>query len=136
MSVANKNDNLITPQELNSRLTPEQRKINTSKAGKASARARKKKKDMKEMLTLLLELDVKSEKVKEELKKTGIKEKEMTNQMALMVSVLNKAMRGDMKAVTFVRDTIGEKPIERAEVETKSTEASLLAEIVGQMKNV
>ena len=134
--MANKNDNLITPQELNSRLTPEQRKRNTSKAGKASARARKKKKDMKDMLILLLELDVKSEKVKEELKKTGIKEKEMTNQMALMVSVLNKAMRGDMKAVTFVRDTIGEKPIERAEVETKSAETSLLAEIVGQMKNV
>lgn len=33
-------DNLITPEELNARLTPEERKANTSKAGQASGEKR------------------------------------------------------------------------------------------------
>lgn len=39
-----KNKNLLTAQELNSRLTPEQRRANTRKGGIASAEARRKKK--------------------------------------------------------------------------------------------
>ena len=39
--MADKRDNLITPQELNARLTPEERRENASKAGKASGEARR-----------------------------------------------------------------------------------------------
>lgn len=39
-------DNLITPQELNARLTPEERSLNASIAGKASGEARSLKRNL------------------------------------------------------------------------------------------
>lgn len=93
----------------------EQRKI-ASKGGKASVEARKKKKNMKEALQLLLSLDVKSLKVREQLKALGIDEADMNNEMALMVSMLNKALKGDKGCAEFIRDTSGQKPVEIQEV--------------------
>lgn len=93
----------------------EQRKI-ASKGGKASVEARKKKKNMKEALQLLLSLDVKSLKVREQLKALGIEEDDMNNEMALMVSMLNKALKGDKGCAEFIRDTSGQKPVEIQEV--------------------
>ena len=83
--------NLIS---LTNRTKEEQREI-AIKGGKASGEARRKNRNMKECLKMLLSLDVKSPKAREQLKALGIDDKEMTNQMALMVSMLNKALKGD-----------------------------------------
>ena len=108
----NGRDNLIPFDKLTEE---EQRKI-ASKGGKASVEARKKKKNMKEALQLLLSLDVKSLKVREQLKALGIEENDMNNEMALMVSMLNKALKGDKGCAEFIRDTSGQKPVEIQEV--------------------
>lgn len=108
----NGRDNLIPFDKLTEE---EQRKI-ASKGGKASVEARKKKKNMKEALQLLLSLDVKSLKVREQLKALGIEESDMNNEMALMVSMLNKALKGDKGCAEFIRDTSGQKPVEIQEV--------------------
>lgn len=108
----NGRDNLIPFDKLTEE---EQRKI-ASKGGKASVEARKKKKNMKEALQLLLSLDVKSLKVREQLKALGIDEGDMNNEMALMVSMLNKALKGDKGCAEFIRDTSGQKPVEIQEV--------------------
>ena len=52
--MANAN-NLISPEEINSRLTPEQRKSKASKAGKASAKARKEKADLRKIAQQVLD---------------------------------------------------------------------------------
>ena len=44
-------ENLITPEELNARLTPEQRRRNAKKAGEASGKARSFKSLARELLT-------------------------------------------------------------------------------------
>lgn len=105
-------DNLV-PQ--NERTKEEQREI-AIMGGKASGEARRKKKGMKEALKLLLELDVKSPKLREQMKQLGIDDDNLTNEMALMVAQLQKAMKGDVQSANFIRDTSGQKPVEVQEV--------------------
>ena len=81
----------------NEDLTPEQCRANASKAGKASAEARKKRKTLKEELLALLA--------------NG----DTQNRMSL--AIIEKAMNGDTKAFEVIRDTIGEKPKDSVELE-------------------
>ena len=111
--MARKEDNLIP---FTSDQDREQAKINGRKGGKASGEARRKNKNMKECLKILLSLDVKSPKAREQLKALGIDDKEMTNQMALMVSMLNKALKGDKGCAEFIRDTSGQQIVNKTEI--------------------
>ena len=95
-------ENLIKNEDL----TPEQRRANARKAGIASGIARARRKTMREMLEILLEKEITNNK-------TGEK---VTTQEAMMTAVISKAIKGDMKANEFIRDTVGEKPVERQEV--------------------
>lgn len=104
--------NLIS---LTNRTKEEQREI-AIKGGKASGEARRKNRNMKECLKMLLSLDVKSLKAREQLKALGIDDEEMTNQMALMVSMLNKALKGDKGCAEFIRDTSGQQIVNKTEV--------------------
>ena len=67
--------------------------------GKKSGIKRRELKTMKSMLDYLLSKEVKNH--------AG---KNITNLEALMIVTLNKALDGDIKAVQFIRDTIGEMP--------------------------
>jgi hypothetical protein len=78
----------------------EQRKIR-SKGGIASGKARKAKKTMKQMLDYLLEKDIKTNKG------------DMSTLEAIMVSMIAKASKGDVRATEFIRDTIGQKPSDK-----------------------
>ena len=101
-------DNLIPFSER----SKEEARASGKKGGINSGKTRRKKKNMKEALQLLLSLDVKSPKVREQLKALGIGESDMNNEMALMVSMLNKALKGDKGCAEFIRDTSGQKPVE------------------------
>lgn len=80
-----------------------------SNGGKASAAARRARRTLREELLTLL-----AEPVKD---KSG---KERPAQAAMSASLLRQAMMGNTKAYEIIRDTIGEKPVEKvmfAEVE-------------------
>lgn len=87
-----------------------------SRGGKASAKAQKERKMIKDNIELLLSLPIKSNKTKEQLKALGIDDDEMNNQMALVIAMYQKALKGDVQAFNTLRDTIGQKPIEVQEV--------------------
>lgn len=82
-------DNLIK----NNRLTPDERRKNARKAGKASGKARRERKELKKELLLLL-------------KSGDIQEK-------ICTALIEKAQSGDVKAFEVIRDTIGEKPVDK-----------------------
>ena len=87
----------------------EQREI-SSKGGKASGEARRKKKLLRECLEILLE--------KEITDKSG---NTMTGAEAMATKVFQQALKGDLKAFEIVRDTAGQKPVEKvviADVDT------------------
>ena len=111
---------------LNTRTKKERREI-AIKAGKASGEARRQKKTMKEQAELLLSLSVKNSKLKKVMKDLGIEEEEQTNQMAMILSMLNTALKGNkgsVSAFNTLQATIGEKPIEKVEI-AKSTDETI-----------
>ena len=79
--------------------TPIERQLLASKAGMASGKARKERKQMKDILQLLLDL---------EIKEYG---HILTAKEAMLLSVVKNAIEGDLKAIEFIQSTIGEKPI-------------------------
>lgn len=90
-------------------LTPEEARKIGSMGGKASVEARRKKKSMKEAASSILSLNV-TEDMKRTLKKMGVEDEDLIMQTAALVSVLQKALKGDIRAAEFLRDTAGENP--------------------------
>lgn len=86
------------------------------KGGIASGKARKEKKLIKDNIELLLGLPIKNRKIKEQLAEVGIDETEMNNQMAMVIAMYQKALKGDVQAFNTLRDTLGQKPVEVQEV--------------------
>ena len=91
----------------NSERTPKERKDLARKAGKKSGEARRAKKTMREMLEMLLE---------KQIENPGEKGKKQTTLEAISVSLIQKALQGNVKAFEVLRDTIGQKPVEKVEV--------------------
>lgn len=81
------------------KITKETAYDNGKKGGVASGEARRKRKTLKDTLLLLLE------------------EGDTQNNMTL--ALIEKALAGDVKAFEVVRDTIGEKPTEKQNLELK-----------------
>lgn len=91
-------DNLIPA---NKRSKEEVRR-NSAKGGRKSGEVRRQKKLLKECLDELLE--------KEWENRQGEK---MSGAEAISVAVFKKALAGDMKAYEIVRDTAGQKPVDK-----------------------
>lgn len=75
---------------------------NGRKGGKASGAARRNKKMLRDCLEILLE--------KEITDKSG---NTMTGAEAMAAKVFQQALKGDLKAFEIVRDTAGQKPVEK-----------------------
>lgn len=100
-------ENLIKPNNL----TPRERRESASKAGKASGAARRKKRDMKACMNMLLELQLTSQDDYKILAKAridifNIDEKELTNILVVNASLLNEAKKGNVNAVKELRSII------------------------------
>lgn len=88
--------------------------------GIASGKARREKKAMKDTLNDLLSMPLKAGKAAdlETIKNlAALKGKNITVQEAIMLSQIQKAMKGDTKAAEYVRDTIGQRPDNRTNIE-------------------
>ncbi len=85
------------------------------KGGVASGKTRRRKKAMKQAAAMLLNMDVSSsgafgKEMKKRLVALGLDEDDVTYQDALLASILLEAMKGDVRAAEFMRDTAGESP--------------------------
>lgn len=89
----------------NSNLVPQAHKLTVeeqSAGGKASVEARRKKKELRLVLEMLLE--------KEFTDKKGVSK---SGAEILALAQFEKAMKGDTRAFEVVRDTAGQKPAEK-----------------------
>ena len=109
--MAKKEDNLVKGDEAH-KLTVEEQ----SMGGKASAEARRKKRDLRNAIEILLETDIKG-------KNGEIK----SGAEAIAIAQFQKALRGDTRAFEILRDTAGQKPVEKVMV--AEVEQSTLDEI-------
>jgi general stress protein YciG len=91
-----------------------------SKGGKASAEARRKKRDLRLALEALLESDVKK-------KDLSGKEQNMSVAEAMSLEQVRKALKGDSKAYEIVRDSCGQKPVDKIQV--AEVDAEVISEV-------
>lgn len=118
----------------NSERTPSERRENAKKAGVASGKARRKKANLKKAFETILQADVASPNVKKQLEELGF---ESTNEMALAMVMMQKAMKGNVRAfeqiskltTTDAKDTLDKKEqkerIKRLELDNKKREQEL-----------
>ena len=92
------NEQNLRPAEY--KLTLEEQK----KGGKRSGEVRRARKTLREELLALLSKDIKDE--------SG---NSINAQVAMSTSLIKEALKGNTKAFELVRDTIGEKPVDKVE---------------------
>ena len=89
------------------KLCKEDAKKIRSKGGKARAKKIQERKTMKEMLDYLLQQDITN------------KQGETKNTLEVMMTAqIKEAIKGNTKAAQFVRDTIGEMPTQKVELDS------------------
>ena len=98
--------------------TPEE----LSKGGKASAEARRKKRDLRQAIEILLETDIKG-------KNGEIK----SGAEAIAIAQFQKALKGDTRAFEVIRDTCGQKPVEKVMV--AEVDNDVIAEVEAAVLN-
>ena len=117
----------------NKRSKSEARK-NGSKGGIASGKARRKKANLRKAFETILQAEVASPNVKKQLEELGF---DSTNEMALAMVMMQKAMKGNVRAfeqiskltTTDAKDTLDKKEqkarIKRLELDNKKREQEL-----------
>lgn len=101
------------------RMTPEQRAEYGRKGAEKANETKRKRKEMRETLDILLNMPLKKGKVysADEIKSfADLKGKNITIDQAMMITLVQKALKGDLNAITMVRDTVGEKPTDKMEI--------------------
>lgn len=88
----------IKPYEFTSDQSRSEAAKNGKKGGQASGVARRKRKSMREALERMLIDNVQTTKGK------------METQTAILLGLIAKAIKGDVRAIEFIRDTLGENP--------------------------
>ena len=131
-------DNLIP----NEQRTPEERRRNARKAGIASGKARREKADLKKKVNDILAMDVFSPQLKEALEEKGLN---ATNQTAIATVLLQKALKGDIRAIELLakmngnegtKDNLDKKEqkerIKAQQLENKKREQALEGNVVSE----
>ena len=112
------NEQNLRPSEY--KLTQEEQK----KGGIASGEARRRKRDIRMALEALLEKDY-----------TDKNGNVMTGVEAIALKQMEKAMKGDTRAFEVVRDTVGQKPVEKVSMSATEEAKDELRELLEQRKN-
>ncbi len=84
--------------------TESQQRENARKGGQKSGEVRRQRKAMREQMEMLLTLPFKQTKQLKFIKELGISEEEIDNQMALIVAMYGKALKGDVQAFNTIRE--------------------------------
>ncbi len=134
------NPNPVMPPDFGKSFTPEERKKNSSKGGKASVKAKRERKRANEILNIFLSMPLKKRKNAEidEIKAfEELKGKNITVNEAIQLKQVQRALNGDLASATYIRDTVGDKPSENVNVnaEVKNPFKDLTTEELRKLAN-
>lgn len=103
------------------------------KGGVASGKARREKRDLQTMAKAILSMPIKPGDIEDidflqDVQKTDENGKKVAKNLsvgqAALIQQAQKAIKGDANALAFLRDTAGEKPVEKVEVSGDIAQAS------------
>ncbi len=100
-------------------MTPEERREAGRKGGIKSGESKRRKKAMRETLEVLLDMPMKKGRMAdvEDIRSfADLKGKNISVEAAMMVQMIQKALKGDTNAASFIRDTSGQKPQDEVNV--------------------
>lgn len=120
------NDENLIP---NSERTPSELREMTSKGGKKSGETRRKKRDMKAKMKMLLELPCQNCEDFNSVSEIGIDIDEIDNETVMLVGLFQQAKMGNVQAVKEIRNIIG-KDNSSAELELRRKELKLKEQAV------
>lgn len=112
--MAKGHENLVP---MNKRTKEEQREI-AKKGGKASGEARRRKRELKELLEIALEQKTEGGDTKAEC---------ITNML------VEQAMAGNTKAYRLIRDTLGQAPVQK--IQTSEVDPDIIKEVEQMIEN-
>jgi len=115
----------------------EEAKMNGRKGGIASGKARREKKAFRETLEAILLLSMENGEGKDIDDIQSFAELNGQNisvQEAILIAQVKKAMDGDTKAAEYVRDSIGQKPSDKLQLDTGIEMTEKLKEVEAYVK--
>lgn len=93
----------------NSERTPSELREIAQKGGIASGAARRRKKSLKEAADLLLSLPVADQRTANKMRRMGLADGDIDNQMAIIVGLQLKAMNGSDKCARLLFELLGDE---------------------------
>lgn len=110
------------------RLSKEERAANGRKGGLSTAEKKRKQRDMREILQAFLSIPLTdgAQKLPEQFKSLSeIAEANDAGKVSLAAAIvlaqITSALTGDTKAAEFVRDTAGQKPVDKLQAQVEQT---------------
>ena len=113
------NENLLKPEDR----TPEERRESARNAGKASGEARRRKRDMKSRMKMILSLPAQNTNDWNLAAEMGVELDEIDNEIVMLIGLFLKAKQGDVPAVREIRSILGLDTASK-ELELKKKELS------------
>ena len=113
------NEQNLVPHQFTSDQNREEAAKNGRTGGKASGIARRRKRSLREAADLYLSLPVADRKSWNKIAREGVAPEDIDNQMAMIIGLTQRAMKGDAKAAKVIVDLIGDVP-EKPEPEVHS----------------
>lgn len=90
----------------NSERTPEERREIAAAGGRASGESRRRKKSLREAAELYLSLPVANRRAWNKISAEGVDPDDIDNQMAMIIGLTQKAVKGDAKAAKIIVDLL------------------------------
>ena len=103
-----------------------------SKGGIASGEARRQKKTLKQIGEMIGALDIKSEKNREIMRKAGIEDEDMINDVGMMFRLNMKAQNGDTKAIELLAKLRGQL---KEQIQAEVADVTPLVDLTKRVKN-
>lgn len=98
------NEQNIIPYRFDSNQNREQAAKNGAAGGRASAEARRRRKSLREAADLYLSLPVANRRAWNKISAEGVDPDDIDNQMAMIIGLTQKAIKGDAKAAKIIVD--------------------------------
>lgn len=98
------------------KLTKERHLELARQGGIRSAQVRREKKQMRERINDILQMTLRKGLDQDFNNLEDAENKNLTIADRILLTAIKKAIEGDMQAMTFIRDTSGQKPVDKQEI--------------------
>ena len=106
-------DNLVKAEDL----TSDELRDRAKKGGKASGKARKDKREQKQIILDVLSMPISEGNIDDITSLAAAEGANLSINQAIVIQQVKRALKGDTKAAEYLRDTAGQKPSDKVQID-------------------